>query len=63
MELAARAGYSPDAAITLWDKMLASDGAGTPEFLSSHPDPANRKATLQANANKVRGLYNASAKK
>jgi predicted Zn-dependent protease len=63
MELAARAGYNPDAASSLWDKMLASDSAGTPEFLSSHPDPANRKATLQANANKVRGLYNASAKK
>ena len=63
MELAARAGYNPDAAVSLWDKMLASDGAGTPQFLSSHPSPENRKATLQANANKVRGLYNASAKK
>ncbi len=63
MELAARAGYNPDAASTLWDKMLASEGAGTPEFLSSHPDPENRKAALQANASKVRALYNASAKK
>lgn len=63
MELAARAGYNPDAAISLWDKMLASDNAGTPQFLSSHPSPENRKATLQENANKVRALYNASAKK
>lgn len=63
MELAARAGYNPDAASSLWDKMLSSGNAGTPQFLSSHPSPENRKATLQANAVKVRDLYNASAKK
>lgn len=63
MELAARAGYNPDAAITLWDKMLSAEGNMQIEFLSSHPDPSNRKAMLQANATKVRPLYNASAKK
>ena len=63
MELAARAGYNPDAATTLWNKMQAADPNGTIEFLSSHPDPANRQAMLRANADKVRSLYNASIKK
>ena len=63
MELAARAGYNPDAAITLWNKMQAADPNGTIEFLSSHPDPANRQAMLRANADKVRPLYNAAMKK
>ncbi len=63
MELAARAGYNPDAAITLWNKMQAADSSGTIAFLSSHPDPANRQAVLKANANKVRPLYNAAVKK
>ena len=63
MELAARAGYNPDAAVTLWNKMQAANTGGTIEFLSSHPDPANRQAMLQANAAKVRPLYNAAVKK
>ena len=63
MELAARAGYNPDAAASLWNKMQAAGSGGGLEFLSTHPDPANRQATLKANAEKVRPLYNASAKK
>ena len=63
MELAARAGYNPDAAVTLWNKKQAANTGGTIEFLSSHPDPANRQAMLQANAAKVRPLYNAAVKK
>lgn len=62
MELAARAGYNPDSAATLWEKMLASETAGTPEFLSSHPNSDTRRETLQANANKVRPLYLAAVK-
>ena len=63
MELAARAGYNPDAAVTLWNKMQAADPNGTIEFLSSHPDPSNRQAMLRVNADKVRPIYNAANKK
>ena len=60
LELAARAGYNPDAAVTLWQKMEAQAGATPPEFLSTHPASANRIAELRTLAPKVRPLYNAA---
>lgn len=46
IELATRAGYQPNAAVTLWEKMGKASGGSTPEFLSTHPAPSNRAKTL-----------------
>jgi Zn-dependent protease with chaperone function len=59
LELSARAGYNPQAAISLWDKM-GQLGGGSSGFLSTHPAPSDRKATLTALQPKVQPLYEAA---
>ena len=58
LELAARSGFSPDAAATLWRKMAAASGGGSgTKFLSTHPSGPDRIRELEANAPKVQALY------
>jgi predicted Zn-dependent protease len=63
VELAARGGYDPRAAITLWQKMGQVGGAGPPQFLSTHPAPQNRQKDLTAYAARVMPLYEAARKR
>jgi predicted Zn-dependent protease len=61
IELAARAGYDPNAAVTLWQKMAEVGGDGPPEFMSTHPSPENRQQKLQAMVPEMMPYYQSSA--
>ena len=63
LELAARAGYDPRAAVTLWQKMAQAGGSNGPGFLSTHPAPGDRMAALEAAIPKVMPLYEAARRK
>ena len=57
IELAARAGYDPRAAITLWQKMAKAGGGAPPQFLSTHPSDASRQQRLGQLAPKMMPYY------
>lgn len=63
LELAARAGYNPEAAVSLWQKMTEANKNSQPEFLSTHPTSSNRIKDLQALTPKVMPLYLAAKSK
>jgi predicted Zn-dependent protease len=65
VELAARAGYDPRAAIVLWQKMAKlSGGSAPPQLLSTHPSNETRIKDLTEFSQKVLPLYEeARAKK
>ena len=61
VELAARAGFDPNAAITLWEKMAKASGGGQPpKWLSTHPSHEDRIKDLRVYAAKVAPLYAAT---
>jgi Putative Zn-dependent protease, contains TPR repeats len=57
LELSARAGYDPNAAVTLWQKMGAQSGAKPPEWMSTHPSEQSRIQDLQRLIPTVMPLY------
>ena len=59
LELAARAGYNPQAGVSLWQKMgqATGGGGGGLAFLSTHPSGPARIRELQDNVPKVQRLY------
>lgn len=56
LELATLAGYDPEAAVTLWQKMGDLNEQRPPQFLSTHPAPENRQAALQGQIASMREL-------
>lgn len=62
IELAAKAGYDPRAAATLWKKMGEVSPSSTPQFLSTHPSPGNRIKTLSEIAPEMMQYYHPEAK-
>lgn len=61
LELMARAGYDPEAAISLWQKMSMQASQSIPEFMSTHPAHDARISRLRANISKVDLLYRAAS--
>ncbi|MCS7102185.1 MAG: M48 family metallopeptidase [Burkholderiaceae bacterium] len=57
VELAARAGYDPRAAISLWKKMMADSRAQPPQWLSTHPSHEARIRDLETVSQRVLPLY------
>jgi hypothetical protein len=57
IELAARAGFDPRAAVTLRQKMQGQAGASKAEFLSTHPSNETRIQNLSALVPRVDPLY------
>ncbi|WP_180034632.1 MULTISPECIES: M48 family metallopeptidase [unclassified Acinetobacter] len=56
--LMARAGYNPQAAITLWEKMNKLEGAGGSSFLSTHPSNSQRIEAMRKNLPAAQQIYN-----
>ena len=54
----AMAGYDPRTAPDFWKRMEAEGGPRPPEFLSTHPDPANRIENLNRLIPKAMEYYN-----
>ena len=62
LELAARAGYDPRAAVTLWQKMAAASKGAPPEWLSTHPSGDSRVKDIEASLPRVMPLYERAEK-
>jgi Zn-dependent protease with chaperone function len=62
LEMGARAGFNPAAAVTLWQKMAkASSSSGG--FLSTHPSGPERIQRLEQNVPRVQALYQQAARR
>ena len=57
LDLAARAGFNPQAGITLWQKMEKAGGAGGFAWLSTHPAGKDRIREIERHLPEVMPLY------
>ena len=57
LDYMAKAGFDPEASVQLWRNMAAENGAGMPEFLSTHSSSDRRIADLTAEIETVRPIF------
>jgi predicted Zn-dependent protease len=62
LDLAARAGYDPRAAISLWQKMMEANKGAPPEFMSTHPSGPSRIQDIERVLPKVLPLFERAAR-
>ncbi|MBN1418405.1 MAG: M48 family metallopeptidase, partial [Planctomycetes bacterium] len=62
LQLMARAGYDPRAAVRFWKRMEELGGSQPPEFLSTHPSHAHRVENIESLLPSVIPLYEESRK-
>ncbi|MBF7684736.1 M48 family metallopeptidase [Acinetobacter sp. B10A] len=55
--LMAKAGYNPQAALSLWEKMNKAQGDSGMSFLSTHPSNTQRIAEMRANLPAAMAIY------
>jgi predicted Zn-dependent protease len=60
LEYMAKAGYDPQEAVGLWERMGALGGSRAPEILSTHPDPIRRAKDLKRHMGRAMALYQSS---
>jgi len=64
--LMAKAGYNPEAAVTVWQKMNqidSSNNAALAKFTSTHPSNNDRIADLKKSMTEAKAVYASSSKK
>ena len=60
--LAAKAGYRPEAGVSLWQKMLAANKGAPPQWMSTHPSGDSRIKDIQGRLARLDPVYDAAAK-
>lgn len=62
LDLAARSGYDPRAAVSLWEKMMAASNGSPPQWLSTHPSQSERIRRIESYLPKIMPLYHSASK-
>lgn len=60
--LSSRAGYRPEAGVSLWQKMVSANKGAPPQWLSTHPSGESRIKDIEGRLPRVQPLYAAAAK-
>jgi predicted Zn-dependent protease len=60
--LGAKAGYNPQAGVSLWQKMMGANKGAPPQWLSTHPSGKTRIKDMQDRMPRVQPMYAAAAK-